>query len=295
MDTSALIHLKGTFACPSNDEVTTQAITNFADANNFTYQPIDNSLIENIAPGPRKSPAWHGMIGPFARKTTSHVIRGDYRGYPFVAFQLTESLTNGRVYRNPTPTQASAYFQQQTTGVVRLTLPKHFPQILLESVHNDKNGSTSTWVSYSADQRVSLEGDFDAYYNLYVPRGVQIPALQIIAPNFMRILMTSSKQFDVELYGNELIFITRDNLYDPDTISTLSSALDEQLPYFDRLLPSWSYQPSDNTFDTLTQNTLNGPGIRIGNLTLSPARFLVLIIVVFVIFGIFIQYLNSLS
>lgn len=51
---------------------------------------------------------------------------------------------------------------------------------------------------------ISLEGDFDKYFTLYIPKGYEIEALTIFAPNVMAILIDKSKLFNLELMGDHI-------------------------------------------------------------------------------------------
>lgn len=240
------------------------AINTFAIANNFTYSTSDAQISEDCKATGRSTPAWLGMTGFFTGKQINHVIKGSVRGFPVSMFLMTERLTNGLSYQEgSSKQQKEQYYRQQTCGVVRVRLPKQFPQIVLDSYKND-TWQGSVWVSYRNDQLLQLESDFSDYFDLYSPRGLQLNTLVLLAPNMMQLLKNSSACFDVEFYGDELILFTRDLLYDPAVMAILDEALQMQLTYLERLLPSWNYQPVNLPFDTLRQGGTRGSTIRIG-------------------------------
>ena len=270
-----------------------QNVRLFAKHNSFNHRESGTDLLNNINMDPRNHPAWVGFVGSFSGKEIHHIIEGTYRSYPFQMFQMTEKTINGRRYANPTPSQEVAYHQQQTSGVVRIKLPKLFPQILLESKQNDANGSSSTWVSYKTSQVIRLEGNFNEFFTLYTPQGLHVSSLQVIAPNFMEIIMQSAKTFDIEFYGDELIFITRDTLYDPETMQVLIRALDAQLVYMDRLLSSWRYDPNHKPIDYLQQNKFNGSNLRVGKFTITPGIQVTIVLAGFILMAFIIRLLNA--
>ncbi len=58
------------------------------------------------------------------------------------------------------------------------------------------------FVSYKDPSAISLEGDFDKYFQLYVPRGEQTNALSLIAPDFMQSVIAFSNKLTIETSGN---------------------------------------------------------------------------------------------
>ncbi len=64
---------------------------------------------------------------------------------------------------------------------------------------------------YENPQKVKLEGDFDAFFQLYVPRGAQINAMSLIAPDFMQTAKQFVKHFTIELSADRLTLISRSN------------------------------------------------------------------------------------
>jgi hypothetical protein len=54
-------------------------------------------------------------------------------------------------------------------------------------------------VSFSSHQTLSLEGDFDRYFTLYVPRDYERDALYVFTPDLMALLIDEAAPFDVEI------------------------------------------------------------------------------------------------
>ncbi len=250
-------------------------INAFAVANGFHYQQSDPEVIKYSSAKRRSSPAWFGMTGFFAGKQINHVVNGSVYGFPMTMFLLTEKLTNGFTNQNNSKQQEEMYYRQQTSGVVRIKLPKFFPQVLLDSYKND-TWRGSVWASFRSNQLIPLEGDFADYFDVYSPHNVHLNTLVLLAPNMMEILKESSANFDVEFYGDEMVLFTRDLLYDPAVMSALDDALHEQLTYLARLLPSWNYQPVNPPFDVLRRGGTRGSTIRIGKW-----KILILTLVIF--------------
>lgn len=55
------------------------------------------------------------------------------------------------------------------------------------------------FVSYREPTALSLEGDFDKFFQLYIPKGGQVNALSLIAPDFMQTVVSFSGMFTIEM------------------------------------------------------------------------------------------------
>lgn len=58
-------------------------------------------------------------------------------------------------------------------------------------------------------QRLSLEGDFDRWFHLYVPKAYERDALFVITPDVMASLIDLAHQFNVELIDDRMVFFAR--------------------------------------------------------------------------------------
>lgn len=247
----------------------TAAIKQFALSNGFEYYPGNPQLVENVVHDYKTFPAWLGPSSKWIKKDAYHVTTGQYRGFYFTMFLMWDYTTNGTSYENPNEQQKIDYIKQQTTGIVRVSLPKIFPQVVLDSIKNDRYVSSVT-TSFDASQSLQLEGDFNDYFDLYAPVGLQVNVLTLLAPNMMQILMDHAGLFDVEFYKNEMILMTKSSLYNPEVMKALDEALTEQLNYLTRLIPSWNYTPKQSPVDTLKRPFFNGATMRIAGHRISP-------------------------
>jgi len=66
---------------------------------------------------------------------------------------------------------------------------------------------------YDDRQELHLEGDFDDYFNLYVPGGEQVDALTILTPDVMQVLVDGGRPYDLELVDDMLVVIAAGNPY----------------------------------------------------------------------------------
>lgn len=269
---------------PDTESSSSNTIQKFAADNGFEYFSRKPELVEYDWHDYKSLPAWLGMVGITAAKDAYNVVSGDFMGYPFTMFLMWDKLTDGMIYRQPNEQQRLQYIQQQTTGIIKITLPKLFPQIVLDSNKNDRMQS-SIRTEYLQSQRITLEGDFGDYFDLYVPSGLQVDALSLLAPNFMQMLKGYSGLFDVEFNNNEMIFMTRKPLYDLENMKLFQLLIAEQLTYMSRLLQSWNYVPTQLPIDRLEKPYIGGSEIKIGHLRLGAKFQLTAIAVLFLLFA----------
>jgi hypothetical protein len=265
----------------TNGSDETLAVEQFASDNGFQHTLHDPSLVVFDYKAIKTTPAWLGVPLAGIFKDAYQVVRGEYLGFDITIFNYIDNvskpfLSNGWDLLSPESRS------QLTKGIVRIKLPKTFPQIVLDSNKNDRYKHTSgLMTSYQPDQRLSLEGDFDAYFDLFVPRNLQINALSLLAPNLMQILKDSAILFDIEYYGDEMILMTDSYIYDPASMEVLSRALDEQLKYIQRLLQSWNYMPVNQPFDLLKKQAVFGGVTKIGPLRISATASMVISLILF--------------
>lgn len=254
----------------ANDQPETQAIMNFAKSNDFEFYLEKNDLINYDWQNKNKAPAWMSYVSDGFLKLIYNFTSGDYMGYPIQIFMIRDSDNFSGVIKgigNISINNRSTL--KESAGIVRIILPKLFPQVLLYSRRNYTSLS-SMRVQYKISQRLNLEGDFNDYYDLYIPEGVQIDALALLSPNMMQLLKDCSGLFSVEFYGNELILMTQGSIYDPNVMAKLDEILKEQLSYLRNLEFSWRYIPKNTPFDMLEKTILAGRSFKVGRLVVPP-------------------------
>lgn len=256
------------------DQTDSQTLSSFAQANHFTY--LQTSSYQ-AGGSPETTPGWLGTTINTTMPVFVHQMDGTLFGYN-VSFMLAYA-TNGM------QRDGQATFQFNRRSIIRVSLPKVFPQVFLDSNKNDKGHLSTMASSFTDDQKLSLEGSFARYFDLYAPQHVQANTLTLLAPNFMQILMEESATFDVEFFGNELYLISRDPIYTPTIMNTALRALEEQLEYMTRLLPSWNYQPLTPPFDLLHKTLFQGAVTKVGPFRIKPSMLLLLMLGGFILFG----------
>lgn len=117
----------------------------------------------------------------------------------------------------------------RTWGFLALRLDRNLPHMLLDSRHNNGLfGSSNVPVSFSKDQVLALEGNFDRSFTLYCPREYERDALYVFTPDLMAILVDEAASFDVEII-DQWMFVyssTPFQMADPGTLDRLLRIVD---------------------------------------------------------------------
>src|SRR5690606_410461 len=95
-----------------------------------------------------------------------------------------------------------------TWGYVAVKLDVPLPNIVLDARGNNTLGSNLP-ASFSEDQRLSLEGDFDRYFTLYCPRGYEADALYLFTPDIMARFIDHAAEMDVEIVDDWMFLYMR--------------------------------------------------------------------------------------
>lgn len=113
-----------------------------------------------------------------------------------------------------------------TFSFVKIKLPRHLPNMVLDSKKNNIFGKISNLPEgFSSDQKLSLEGDFDSYFTLYAPAQYKQDALYIFTPDVMQAMIQSAKDYDCEVIDdNFYIYMNKTlNLADPKALQDILS------------------------------------------------------------------------
>lgn len=138
---------------------------------------------------------------------------------PGMIFQHGSSRIASSLVRGHSPRFVEFGNYQYTTGsgknrtthhwgyvAVRLDVP--LPNIVLDAVGNNTLG-TNLPASFSRDQRLSLEGDFDRYFTLYCPGGYEADALYLFTPDIMARFIDHAAELDVEIVDDWMFLYMR--------------------------------------------------------------------------------------
>jgi hypothetical protein len=118
---------------------------------------------------------------------------------------------NGSEIGNYQYTTGSGKNQTTTVwGYVRVPLARSLPNMVLDAKSNNLMGSLSNLpVSLGKNTKLELEGDFNNYFDLYVPSEYERDALYIFTPDVMKALVDSGASYDMEVIDNSLMIYRR--------------------------------------------------------------------------------------
>lgn len=109
----------------------------------------------------------------------------------------------------------------QRWGYVALRLPRRLPHMVLDARGtNSILGTSSLPLTFSREQVLSLEGDFNRHFTLYCPREYERDALTVFAPDLMALCIDESGSFDVEIVDDWMFLYRRGGL-DIDSAAVL--------------------------------------------------------------------------
>lgn len=182
--------------------ITRYRLSRFAQANGMTYEPRITD------------PPLPGMIFGIGRsRMASDLVRGTRpRFVEFGNYQYTvKHDKSSTTYR---------------WGYVAVKLDVPLPNIVLDAKGNNSFGSNLP-ASFAKAQRLSLEGDFDRFFDLYCPEGYERDALYLFTPDIMARFIDSAAQLDVEIVDDWLFLYTqrRASTLDPATWAWLFGAV----------------------------------------------------------------------
>ena len=110
---------------------------------------------------------------------------------------------------------------------------KEYPHIFLDSRSNGTAGR------YQSGQKVELEGNFNKYFDLFMPEGSSAGSLTVLSPDVMQTLIDQAQAFDVEIENNNVSLITVGYAYTQENLSSLMKAGNAIVKEFSEINRSW--------------------------------------------------------
>lgn len=116
-------------------------------------------------------------------------------------------------------------------GYMKVKLVRHVPNMLLDSKKNNflRGLFSNLPKTYSKDQTIKLEGDFNDYFTLYAPKEYGMDAFYLFTPDVMAALIDHGSDFDIEVIDDNLLFYRskRLNLTSEEEINGVLSVIDK--------------------------------------------------------------------
>jgi hypothetical protein len=148
----------------------------FAAANGLSFSPID------------ADPQYPGSIfgSGRARLALDHLRSATDRFLDYGNYRYTTGSGKNSTTHN--------------WGFLALQLDRSLPHMVLDAkANNGLFGGSNLPATFSKDQVLSLEGDFDNYFTLYCPKQYERDALYVFTPDLMALLIDNASPFDVEI------------------------------------------------------------------------------------------------
>lgn len=100
--------------------------------------------------------------------------------------------------------------------VLEITSNQNYYHVFIDSKSNDKTIFTTAMkilsLSIKNNQRLSVEGDVDRYFRIYVPKGDAYKSLVTLTPEKLLALRNYGTKFDIEFINNKIYVITHDKI-----------------------------------------------------------------------------------
>ena len=208
-------------------------------------------------------------------------------GYSGIIFNEghTRTLDNGLVLPDNTTLGNYTYIKGRGKqkrayqwGFVQIKLSRRLPHMVLDSRHNNWLGRFSNLPeSFSHDQKLSLEGDFDKHFTLYAPAEYKSDALYVFTPDVIAMLIDHGKDFDIEIIDDTLLIYSAKvfDLTSPEHLQTLVSRVDA----FAHQLRKQSANYADDAMGDRAINIVAQPGARLKT-KLHPAAIVSFVMMV---------------
>lgn len=144
-------------------------MTRFAAENNMTFARSQDN------------PMYSGMIFSLGRARKSTNMLRSMTPVPFEMGEYTYTIGSGK-------NQQTYFF-----GYVGIALQRRLPHMVLDATANNAKlfgaRMSNLPVTYSKDQTLALEGDFNNYFTLYAPKDYERDALYIFSPDVMALMI----------------------------------------------------------------------------------------------------------
>ena len=177
----------------AESEVEDKFIEQFAKANNYTYSKDAFTPFDNAYDYAHLFKLGHNNIA-------KDQVSGEYNGYPIRLYLYSYIVGNGR----------GAHTYNKT--VFCLEFNTTMPDIVLT-----RKGATAP----ESMTVVKLEGDFNKYFTLHVPRGYEVEALEVFTPDVMAKLIDKAESLNLEISQDSLYIYCDGFIHNKEKLYTM--------------------------------------------------------------------------
>ncbi len=172
-------------------------------------------------------------------------------------------------------------------GFVSVKLPRKLPNMVLDSEKNNFFGLISNLPdTFSKDQKLSLEGDFDTYFSLYAPQQYGTDALYIFTPDVMQAAIDHGGGYDMEVV-DDTFYVYMQMGADLSKADTVKNLLDIASKVGGEIEHQGDYYADERVGDRAL-NLVAAPGQRLK----GGFSWLIVVVIAFYAIGMLIQFLG---
>jgi hypothetical protein len=168
------------------------------------------------------SPA--GVIGSIGdERWPQLLVNGHYGSYEVRLWQQTSIF-------NP---DSSKHRTSLNYRILEIATKQDFYHVFIDSKSNSRGVFTNAMVALSRsvrdNQKLTVEGDVNKYFDIYVPSGDDYRSLVTLTPEKLLALRDYGKDFDVEFVNNKIYVISRSNIRNVTDVLTYQTEAFELL------------------------------------------------------------------
>lgn len=139
---------------------------------------------------------------------------------------VLQTSANAFGYLSQTETRGSGKNRRvYNRSIIAVDIPDTQLQLIVNSKINSDGSSGGNLQSYAKSQRLTLEGDFGNFFDLYMPETTQSESLTLLAPDSMLYILVNLADYDIEINGNKL-FVYRYKRMSTNEVSELLMKID---------------------------------------------------------------------
>jgi hypothetical protein len=97
-------------------------------------------------------------------------------------------------------------------GFARISLNRKLPHMVLDAKQNNIMSVSNLPEMFDRSQRLKLEGNFNKYFDVYVPKKYEADALYVFTPDVMQAILDHGRRYDMEVVDDQLFFYTSNKI-----------------------------------------------------------------------------------
>jgi len=178
-----------------------------------------------------------GLVFAFGNKNSKELtneITGPVDDYPIKISNYSATTSSGK--------NSHDYF----FTLFEVSGQNDLPQLFLNSKKAAFMSGPDSLLELDKDSILKLEGDFNKYFDLYVPPQYEQEALEIFTPDVMAELIDTSQKYDLEIVGRQVRIIASTYIYNAAELEAMFLHARHLIDLLDKALSKFSFQVIGN-------------------------------------------------